>query len=45
MEINVLDFRPAGYAHLLEKFKLSDMPYRHTSYVSATGTHRSKVMD
>ncbi|MEA3360865.1 MAG: Fic family protein [Thermodesulfobacteriota bacterium] len=43
MEINVLEVRPAGYAHLLEKFELTAMPNWHISSVSATGSHRSKV--
>jgi Fic family protein len=45
MEINVLEFRPAGYAYLLESLRLTDMPHWHTSFVSSTGTHRSKVQD
>ncbi|MEA1921993.1 MAG: Fic family protein [Pseudomonadota bacterium] len=45
MEINVLEIRPAGYAYLLEKLELEGMPHWHTSSVSSTGTHRSKVRD
>ncbi len=45
MEINVLEFRPAGYAYLLENLGLAGMPHWHTSFVSSTGTHRSKVQD
>lgn len=45
MEINVFDFRPAGYTFLLETFKLTGMPNWHTSSVSTTGTHRSKIQD
>jgi len=45
MEINVLTLRPAGYAYLLEKLELAGMPHWHTSFVSSTGTHRSKVQD
>lgn len=45
MEINVFDFRPAGYTYLLEKFALAGMPNWHTSSVSTTGTHYSKIQD
>jgi Fic family protein len=45
MEINVLELRPAGYAYLLEYLELVGMPHWHTSFVSSTGTHRSKVQD
>ncbi|MDM8537974.1 Fic family protein [Desulfobacterales bacterium HSG17] len=45
MEINVLGIRPAGYAYLLEKLELIGMPHWHTSSVSSTGTHKSKVQD
>ena len=45
MEINVLESRPAGYAYLLENFELTGMPHWHTSFVSSSGTHRSKVQD
>ena len=45
MEINVLELRPAGYAYLLENLELTGMPHWHTSFVSSTGTHRSKVQD
>ncbi len=45
MEINVLDIRPAGYAHLMEKFKLIGMPIWHTSSVLSTGNHHSQVQD
>jgi Fic family protein len=45
MEIRGLEFRPAGYAYLLEKFGLTGMPHWHTSFVSSTGTHKSKVQD
>ena len=45
MEINVFDFRPAGYAYLLEKFALVGMPNWHSSSVSTTGTHYSKIQD
>jgi len=45
MEINVFEFRPAGYAYLLEKLKLAGMPNWHTSSVSTTGTHYSKIQD
>lgn len=45
MKINVLEVRPAGYAHLLEKLELAGMPNWHTSSVSATGTHHAKVQN
>ncbi len=45
MEINVFDFRPAGYTYLLEKFALAGMPNWHRSSVSTTGTHFSKIQD
>lgn len=45
MEINVFDFRPAGYAYLLGKFALACMPNWHSSSVSTTGTHYSKIQD
>ena len=45
MEINVFDFRLAGYAYLLEKFALAGMPNWHSSSVSTTRTHYSKIRD
>jgi Fic family protein len=45
MEVNVLDDRPAGYAFLLEKLKISGMPNWHTSFVLSAGTHRSHVQE
>lgn len=45
MEVNVFDIRPAGYAYLLEKFALEGMPNWHSSSVSTTGAHYSKVQD
>ena len=45
METNTLEPRPAGYAYLLDKFELTGMPHWHTSFVSSSGTHRSKVQD
>ena len=45
MEINVFDFRPAGYAYLLEKFAIAGRPNWHSSSVSTTGTHYSKIQD
>ncbi|MFW0884743.1 Fic family protein [Candidatus Acidulodesulfobacterium sp. H_13] len=45
MEINVFDFRPAGYTYLLEKFALAGMPNWHRSSVSTTGTHFSKIQN
>jgi Fic family protein len=43
MEIKVLEARPAGYAYVLENFGLTGMPHWHTSFVSSSGAHRSKV--
>lgn len=45
MEINLLESRPAGYAYLLDMMGLVGMPHWHTSFVSSSGTHRSKVQD
>jgi len=45
MEINISAFRQAGYTYLLEKFELAGMPNWHTSSVSTTGTHFSKIQD
>ncbi|MBL0731750.1 MAG: cell filamentation protein Fic, partial [Desulfosarcina sp.] len=45
MEINVFEFRPAGYTYLLKKLELAGMPNWHTSSVSTTGTHYSKIQD
>ncbi|GAB6190497.1 Fic family protein [Desulfocastanea catecholica] len=45
MEIHVLDLRPAGYAYLLEKLELVEVPHWHISLVSSSGGHRSRVRD
>ncbi|MBC8440738.1 MAG: hypothetical protein H8D87_13800 [Deltaproteobacteria bacterium] len=45
MEIKVLEFRPAGYAYILKNFELAGMPHWHSSFVSPTGTYRTKVQD
>ena len=45
MEINVFEFRPAGYAYLLKKLDFAGMPNWHTSSVSTTGTHYSKIQN
>lgn len=45
MYINVLESRPAGYAYLLDTMGLTGIPHWHTSFVSSSGTHRSKVQD
>ncbi len=45
MEISVLELRPAGYAHLRQKYDITGIPNWHTSSVSSTGTHRSQVQD
>lgn len=45
MDINVLESRPTGYKHLLNQFGLTAMPLWHTSFVSSSGTFKSKVQD
>jgi len=40
---NIFEIRPAGYAYLMEKLELTGLSNWHTSFVSLTGTHRSKV--
>ena len=45
MKTTVFDFRPAGYAYLLKKFEIAGMPHWHTSSVSTTGTHYSKIQN
>jgi len=39
------DFRPAGYAFLIEHFNLKVIPNWHASRVAATGTTRSRIED
>lgn len=41
----VFEYRPAGYAYLLDMLGLAGMPHWHTSFVSSSGSHRSKVQD
>ena len=45
MEINIFDFRPAGYTYLVKKFALTDISNWHRSSVSTTSTHFSKNQD
>ena len=45
MERNDLESRPAGYKYLLDMMGLVGMPHWHTSFVSSSGTHKSKVQD
>lgn len=45
MEKNVLESRPAGYTYLLDMLDLACIPHWHTSFVSSSGTHKSKVHD
>ena len=45
MKINVLKPRPAGYAYLLDMLDLVGIPHWHTSFVSSSGTHKSKVQE
>lgn len=40
-----MENRPAGYLHLLKKFEIAAIPNWHTSFVSPTGSHRSKVQN
>lgn len=42
---NSMQLRPAGYAYLLDKLGLMGMPNWHTSVVSISGTHKSKVQE
>ncbi len=43
MKKNTLEVRPAGYTRLLKMFEHNCIPNWHTSFVSSTGSHRSKV--
>ena len=43
MEINILEYRLAGYGFLLDKLELTGMPHWHISFVSTSGTRKSKV--
>ncbi len=36
---------PAGYHYLLDNFGLTGMPHWHASFVSSSGTYKSKVQD
>ncbi len=45
METNVLESRPAGYAYMLANLGLTGMRHWHISFVSSSGTYRSKVRD
>ena len=45
MGINVLKSRAAGYAYLLHTMGLAGISHWHTSFVSSSGTHRSKVQN
>lgn len=40
-----MDDRPAGYALLLDKLKISGMPNWHTSFVLSAGNHRFQVQE
>ena len=40
-----MEIRSAGYVYLLERYGLEGFPHWHTSSVSSTGTHRSKVLE
>jgi len=43
MEISLLKIRPAGYGYLLKKWEVSAIAHWHSSFVSATGMHRSNI--
>ena len=45
MKKNISDVRPAGYAHLIEKFQLNVMPHWCTSSVSTVSTHTSRLQN
>ncbi|MCK5914981.1 MAG: Fic family protein [Deltaproteobacteria bacterium] len=45
MKIKILESRPAGYLYLLKIFGLAGIPNWHTSFVSSSGAHKSKVQD
>ena len=45
MEINDFELRPAGYEYFLGKFAHAGMPNWHSSSVSTTGKHYSKIQD
>ena len=45
MEINILENRLAGYEFLLDKLELTCMHNWHISFVSTSGTRKSKVLD
>jgi hypothetical protein len=45
MALEATKYRLAGYAFLIEKYRLSVLPNWHTSSVSPTGTLRSTIQD
>lgn len=45
MEINILEFRLAGYSYLLNKLGISIIPNWHKSLISLTGTHKITISD
>jgi hypothetical protein len=45
MALEATKYRLAGYAFLIEKYRLSALPNWHTSSVSSTGTLRSTIQD
>ena len=45
MVLNVMKPCPAGYAYLLDMLGLAGMPHWHASYVSISGTHKSKTQN
>ncbi len=45
MFLETSDFRPAGYAFLIDKFNLNVIPNWHTSLVGQTGTLTTRIED
>ena len=45
MVINASECQPAGYEYLLDMMNLKGMPHWHTSFVSSSAIHRSKIQD
>ncbi|MBF0432917.1 MAG: cell filamentation protein Fic, partial [Fibrobacteria bacterium] len=45
MVTNSLAYRPAGYTYLLKIFEIESIPHWHTSFISSSGSHKSKIQD
>ena len=41
----ILEFRPAGYEYLRETLDIVGMPHWHSSFITSSGTHRSKILN